>query len=101
MKTPLFVRPLTDADHDALTSGLRSSDAFTLRRCQIVLASSRGEHASAIARQLGCSEQGVRNAIAAFNRAGTAALARRSSRPATPASYRSSPPPCGNVRDAA
>lgn len=83
MKAPLFVRPVTDAEREALTAGLRAPDAFTLRRCQIVLASSRGERASSIARQLGCSEQGARNAIAAFNRAGLAALARRSSRPAT------------------
>ena len=83
MKAPLFVRPVTDAERDTLTAGLRSPDAFTLRLCQIVLASGRGERASTIARSLGCGEQGVRNAIAAFNRAGLAALARRSSRPAT------------------
>ena len=83
MIAPLLVRPLTDAEHDTLAAGLRSPDAFTLRRCQIVLASARGEHASRIARSLGCSEQGVRNAIAAFNRAGLATLTRRSSRPAT------------------
>ena len=83
MKAPLFVRPLTDDERDTLATGLRSPNAFTLRRCQIVLASARGEHASRIARQLGCSEQGARNAIAACNRAGLAALARRSSRPAT------------------
>ena len=83
MKAPLFVRPLTAAEHDHLTTGLRAPDAFTLRRCQILLASARGERASGIARHLGCSEQGVRNAIAAFNRDGLAALARRSSRPKT------------------
>jgi len=77
------VRPVTDAERDTLTESLRSPDAFTLRRCQIVLASVRGEHASRIARQLGCSEQGARNASAAFNRDGLAALARRSSRPRT------------------
>jgi transposase len=83
MTAPLFVRPLTDAERDTLARGLRTADAFTLRRCQIVLASARGERASRIARSLGCSEQGVRNAIAAFNRVGLAALTRRSSRPAT------------------
>ncbi len=83
MKAPLFVRPVTDAERETLTAGLRAPDAFTLRRCQIVLASSRGERASGVARQLGCSEQGVRNAIAACNRDGLGALARRSSRPAT------------------
>ncbi len=82
MKTPLFVRSLTDAERDTLTTDLRSADAFTLRRCQIIRASSRGERASGIAGSLGCSEQGVRNAIRAFNRDGLAALTRRSSRPA-------------------
>jgi transposase len=77
------VRPLTGAEHEHLARGLRSADAFTLRRCQIVLASVRGEHAAAIARGLGCSDQGVRDAIRAFNARGLAALARRSSRPAT------------------
>jgi transposase len=83
MKAPLLVRPLTAAARHHLTQGLRSPDAFTLRRCQILLASARGAHASGIARHLGCSEQGVRNAIAAFNRDGLAALSRRSSRPRT------------------
>jgi transposase len=83
MKAPLFVRPLTDAERDGLTAGLRTPDAFTLRRCQIVLASARGEHAAAIARSLGCSDQGVRDAIRAFDARGLAALTRRSSRPAT------------------
>jgi hypothetical protein len=83
MKAPLFVRPLTDAERDAVTTGLRSSDAFTLRRCQIVLASARGEHAAAIGRQVGCSDQAVRDALRAFNGRGVAALRRRSSRPAT------------------
>ena len=83
MKAPLFVRPLTGAERDTLSKSLRAPDAFTLRRAQIILASSRGARAGHIARRLGCSEQGVRNAIAAFNRAGLAALARRSSRPRT------------------
>jgi transposase len=83
MKAPLFVRPLSDAEHDQLGRGLRAPDAFTLRRCQILLASARGEHAAAIGRRLGCSDQAVRDAIRAFNRDGLAALARRSSRPAT------------------
>ena len=83
MKAPLFVRSLTEDERDTLITGLRSADAFTLRRCQIILASSRGERASGIARSLGCSEQGVRNAIAAFSRAGLGALTRRSSRPRT------------------
>jgi transposase len=83
MKAPLIVRSLRDAERDTLAGGLRSADAFTLRRCQIVLASARGEHAAAIGRQLGCSDQAVRDAVRAFNARGVAALARRSSRPAT------------------
>jgi transposase len=83
MNAPLCVRPLTDADRDHLTSGVRSSDAFVLRRGQILLASARGEHASQIARQLGCSDQAVRNAITAFNQHGVAALVKGSSRPKT------------------
>jgi transposase len=83
MKAPLFVRPLTDAERDHLTAGLRAPDAFTLRRSQILLASARGETARQIAAHLGCSDQAVRDAIRAFNARGLAALARQSSRPAT------------------
>ncbi len=83
MRTPLLVRPPTDAEREALEAGLRSPAAFTLRRAQILLASARGEHVPAIARTLGCDEQTVRNAIHAFNDAGSAALAPGSSRPRT------------------
>jgi transposase len=74
MKPPIFVRPLTDAERERVEAGLRSSDAFTLRRCQILLASARGERAPAIARQLGCDDQTVREAIHAFVATGLAAL---------------------------
>ena len=80
MKAPLLVRPLTDAERDAVESGLRSADAFTLRRSQILAASARGEHAPRIARSLSCDEQTVRNAIHAFHARGVAALTQRSSR---------------------
>jgi transposase len=80
MKSPLYVRPLADAERDALKAGLRSSDAFTLRRSQILAASARGERPSAIARQLGCASQTVRNAIHAFAERGVAALGERSHR---------------------
>jgi hypothetical protein len=36
MKRPIFVRPLSDAERESLEAGLRSPDAFTLRRCQWV-----------------------------------------------------------------
>src|SRR5688572_29529029 len=83
MQAPLYVRPPTDSERQALAAGLRSADAFTLRRSQIVLASARGERAPTIARSLGCTDQTVRNAIRAFDRDGAAALTAGSSRPHT------------------
>ena len=83
MQAPRFVRPPTEEERQALAAGLRSADAFTLRRCQIVLASARGERAPAIAHSLGCSDQTVRNALRAFDALGVAALTAGSSRPHT------------------
>lgn len=79
MKRPIFVRPLTDAERDAVELGLRSADAFTLRRSQILAASARGVQVPEIARGLSCNQQTVRNAIHAFNQRGRAALSKRSS----------------------
>jgi transposase len=81
MKAPIFIRPLSDNERRQLKVGLHSSDAFVLRRCQILLASERGERAPAIARQLGCDGQTVRNVINGFNARGLAVLAAGSSRP--------------------
>ncbi len=84
MRRPIFVRPLSDVERKSLEAGLRSPDAFVLRRCQILLASSRGENAYQIARSLGCNPQTARNAIHEFNEdALEAALRRGSSRPHT------------------
>ena len=84
MRPPIFVRPLTDAERQALAAGLRSSDAFVLRRCQILLASARGERAPRIAEALGCDDQTVLDALHAFNARGLDALQRGSSRPHQP-----------------
>ena len=81
MKPPIFIRPLSEDDHRQIQAGLRSSDAFVLRRCQILLASARGERAPAIVRSLGCDDQTVRNVIHDFNEAGLAVLHAGSSRP--------------------
>jgi transposase len=81
MRAPIYIRALTDAEAQALQEGLRSADAFVLRRCQILLASARGQHAREVATLLGCDGQTVRNAIHAFNACGLAALQRRSSAP--------------------
>jgi transposase len=82
MKRPIFVRPLNDAERKALEAGLRSPDAFTLRRCQILLASAGGQNAYQIACNLGCNPQTVRNAIHKFNEEGLSeTLQRGSNRP--------------------
>ena len=81
MRTPIFIRPLTEDEQRQVQAGLRSSDAFVLRRCQILLASARGERAPTIARQLGCDDQTVRNVIKGFNTSGLAVLKAGSSRP--------------------
>jgi transposase len=83
MKRPIFVRPLSDAERQQLEAGWRSFHAFVLRRCQILLASARGEQAPQIARYLGCDDQTVRNAIHAFNQQGLDCLTKGSSRPHT------------------
>lgn len=66
MRPPIFVRPLTDAEHPTVERGLRSSDAYVLRRCQIPLASAWGERAPRIAAQLGCDDQTVLDVVHAF-----------------------------------
>jgi transposase len=85
MKPPIFVRPLTDAERSRLEARLRSSDAFVLRRCQILLASARRERPPAIAQALGCDDQTVRTVIRQFEQVGLdATLTRRSTRPHQP-----------------
>jgi winged helix-turn helix protein len=81
MKKPIYVRPLTATEQHILQKGLQSSDAFVLRRCQILLASTRGQHARVIAETVGCDDQTVRNTIQAFHTRGLAAVRRRLSAP--------------------
>ena len=80
-KTPIFARSLTDDERAALSAGLRSRDAFVLRRCQILLGSASGKRASQIAAELGCDTDTALNAINAFNTTGLDALVAGSSRP--------------------
>lgn len=83
MKSPIFVRRVTDAERQALQASLRSNDAFVLRRSQILLGSSRGERAPQIAHSLHLASQTVRNVIRAFNERGLGALEEGSTRPKT------------------
>ena len=85
MQTPLFVRPLTADERATLETGLRSASAFTVRRCQILLASAEGLSIPAIAHDLRCTDQTVRNAVHAFHQRGLTALQPQSSRPHTTA----------------
>jgi transposase len=73
-KAPIYVHQLTDEERTALTAGLRSKDAFVLRRCQILLASASGKRASQIAGDLGCDTDTCLKAINAFNAAGLECL---------------------------
>jgi transposase len=81
MKPPIFVRTLSENERQRLEAGLRSKDTFTLRRSQMLLASSRGDEVPRIAENLGCGQQTVRDAIHDFEERGPDALVARSSRP--------------------
>jgi transposase len=83
MKPPIFVRPLTDEECCHLEGGLRSKKAFTLRRCQILLASAQQQPPAQIAKSVGCSVQTVRNALHAFAQCGLACLTEQSCVPRT------------------
>ena len=83
MQTPLYVRPLLADERATLETGLRSASAFTVRRCQLLLASAEGQSTTTIAHDLRCTDQTVRNAIHAFHQRGLAVLQPLSSRPHT------------------
>jgi transposase len=84
MKPPLFVRPLTTAEWTALRRGLRAKDAFTLRRCQVLLHSAQGQRPSQIATALGCGTQTVRDALHAFAHEGLDCLHQKPTIPHAP-----------------
>jgi len=79
----MSIRAVSPAEQAGLEAGLRSSEAFTLRRSQILLASHRGQRPSEIARNLGCAVQTVRNSLHAFEEGGLACLRQQSTRPKT------------------
>src|SRR5690349_12215590 len=81
MEPPIYVRSLTEAEQQALQTALRASDAFPLRRAQILLASAGGLSPKPIAQHVGCSVQTVRNVIHAFEQTGLDCLKPQSNRP--------------------
>ncbi len=60
MRQPIFIRPVTEEERQLIEAGLRSNDAFVMRRSQILLASARGERVPSIAKALSCDQQTVR-----------------------------------------
>jgi Homeodomain-like domain len=78
MKPPLFVRPLTDEERHHLEAGLRSKNACTLRRGQILLASAQQHTPAQIATHVAWSVHTVRNALHACAQAGLVCLTEQS-----------------------
>jgi len=74
----LKVRELSQEEQLALNRNLRSSDAFTVRRSQILLASVEGKTPQQIGAELRCSDQCVREAIHAFHAEGLSCLVAKS-----------------------
>src|SRR3954447_14347434 len=77
MHPPIFVREPSAEERARLEAALRAPDAFTVRRAQIVLARAEGRRPRAIARDLRCATQTVRNGIRPFNPSGLPALTAR------------------------
>jgi transposase len=77
-KARTFVRPLTAGERQALETGRKSADAFTVRRSQVLLASADRMAPADIGRVVGCTAQSVRNAIRAFAADGLGCLTAKS-----------------------
>ncbi len=74
----LKVKEFSQDEIVGFDKGLRSHDAFTVRRSQILLASGDGETAQQIGSELRCSDQCVREAIHAFSAEGLSCLVAKS-----------------------
>jgi transposase len=81
MKRPIYVRTLTEEEHTQLEAERRGSQAFRVRRAQIVLASARGLSPKPMAQMVGCAVQTVRKVIHAFHAQGLACVPKQSTRP--------------------
>jgi transposase len=75
---PIYVRELIGQERRTLEKGLRSSSAFTVRRCQMLLSSAAGKTPNQIATELHCSGQAVRAAIHTFGEEGLACIEEKS-----------------------
>jgi hypothetical protein len=83
MKPPLDIRPVTDEERAALAAGLHSHEAFTVRRCHIVLASAERQTPSAIAKTWRGAPPTVRHVRHACAARGLACVRRGSNVPVT------------------
>ncbi|GGJ59780.1 helix-turn-helix domain-containing protein [Deinococcus roseus] len=83
MGSKVKVRPLSETEVQHIQDQLKSKDAFTVRRSQILLASHEGQVVSQIARSLRIATQTVRNTFRAFEADGLASLHEKSHRPHT------------------
>lgn len=75
---PIYVREVTAQERHTMEKGLRSSSAFTVRRCQMLLSSAAGKTPNQIGTELHCSGQAVRETIRAFEEEGLACLKEKS-----------------------
>ncbi len=73
----MLVRELTADGWQARRRGLKSADGFTVRRCQVLLASAGRAGPAAVGAAVGLSAQAVRDAIRAFHARGLGCLTRR------------------------
>ncbi|GGJ41764.1 helix-turn-helix domain-containing protein [Deinococcus roseus] len=81
MGSKVKVRLLSEEEVQYIQHQLKSKDAFTVRRSQILLASHEGQVVSQIARSLRIATQTVRNTFRAFEADGLASLHEKSHRP--------------------
>ena len=70
MRSPIFVRQLTELERKSLEEGRRASDSFVLRRSQILLASSQGQTPAEIGPRVGRTDQTVRKSFGPFKTKG-------------------------------
>ncbi|WP_421656280.1 hypothetical protein [Leptothermofonsia sp. ETS-13] len=76
MLPPLYMCPLSETQQAALEQGLRCKDAFTLRRCQILLARARRIQPRDIATTVGGSVQNCLQGDSCLRAAGVSLFAR-------------------------
>lgn len=72
----IFVRSITKEEKEKLSQALYSSNAFVRDRAKIILLSSKGLSAIAVALKVGCEARKARVAIKSFNKNGLKALQR-------------------------